>query len=221
MQSEQMVSKELVIKYLTGESSEAESLLIEQWVNKKAENKRYFDEIEFLWRASGITREVSKDDKKDDWDIILGRIEKKTEYDLIKSKEKQPETHRISPSRSRAFLNKFLKIAAIFVLAFSFSWAAFYFFNQRPQGDSLSYNQVITAKGQKSQIILSDGTRVWLNAETVLKYPAAFNEDQREVYLEGEAFFEVQKKENMIPFIVKTDDIDIEVLGTCFNRNMV
>lgn len=212
-----MVSKELLIKYLTEESTEAERLSIDRWLGEKAENKRYFDEIAFLWKATGLTREIDEEAKSNDWDNILVSIGKKMEYDFIKSKEKHPEAHRISPSRSQSFLNKFLKIAAIFFLAFSFSWAAFYFLNQRPQGDSLSYNQVITTKGQKSQVILSDGTRVWLNAETVLEYPVAFNKDQREVYLEGEAFFEVQKKENKIPFIVKTDDIDIEVLGTCFN----
>ena len=217
MQSEQMQNKELVVKYLVGESTENEKLAIDQWLNEKLGNKRDFDELEFLWKVAGLTMEIEEDAKRNDWENILGRIGKKAEYKLIKLKERQPETHKISPSRSRDFLNKFLKIAAIFIVAFSFSWAAFYFVNKRPQSDSRAYNQVITAKGQKSQIILSDGTRVWLNAETVLKYPAAFNEDQREVYLEGEAFFEVQKKKNKIPFVVKTTDIDIEVLGTCFN----
>ena len=212
-----MMKKELIIKYLAGESTEAERLIIDQWLGEKAENKRYFDEIEFLWKATGITREIDEEAKRNDWDNLLGSIGKKAEYDLIKSKENQPETPKISPPKSREFLKRFLKVAAIFVFAFSFSWAAFYFLNNRSQSDTLAYNQVITAKGQKSQIILTDGTRVWLNAETVLKYPAAFNEDQREVYLEGEAFFEVQKKENKVPFIVKTDDIDIEVLGTRFN----
>ncbi|GAJ01847.1 unnamed protein product, partial [marine sediment metagenome] len=72
-------------------------------------------------------------------------------------------------------------------------------------------------KGQKSQIILTDGTKVWLNSETILKYPSEFNDMKREVFLEGEAFFEVQKKDIKIPFIVKTSEIDIKVLGTSFN----
>ncbi len=217
MKMERMVSKELVIKFLAGESTEAESLLIDQWLNKKAENKEYFDEIEFLWRASGINREISEEDKKNDWETILGRIGKTNEYHALKSRDKQAETHTASSIKSRDILNKFLKIAAIFILAFSFSWATFYFLNKRPDTGSLAYNQIITAKGQKSQIILSDGTKVWLNSETVLKYPASFNENQREVFLEGEAFFEVKKKDKKNPFLVKTTDIDIKVLGTSFN----
>ena len=217
MKMERMVSKELVIKFLTGESTEAESLLIDQWLNKKAENKEYFDEIEFLWRASGINREISEEDKKNDWETILGRIGKTNEYHALKSRDKQAETHTASSIKSRDILNKFLKIAAIFILAFSFSWATFYFLNKRPGTGSLAYNQIITTRGQKSQIILSDGTKVWLNSETIFKYPTAFNENQREVFLEGEAFFEVQKKDNKSPFLVNTADIYIKVLGTSFN----
>ena len=217
MKFEQMVSKELVIKYLTGESTEAETLLINQWLNEKAENKRYFDEIEFLWRAAGISREISEEVKRDDWNNILGRIEKTAEYSLLESGDKQRGSIRISSITSREILNKFLKIAALFLLAFSFSWATFYFLNKRPDTGSLAYNRIITSKGQKSQIILSDGTKVWLNSETELKYPAAFTGKQREVFLEGEAFFEVKKKDKRITFVVKTTDIDVKVLGTCFN----
>ena len=160
MKSEQMVSEELVIKYLTDESTKAESLLINQWLNEKADNKRYFDEIEFLWRASGISREVSEEKKKDDWDSILGKIGKADEYHVLKSSDKEPGTQRISSLKSRKILNNILKIAALFLLAFSFSWATFYFLNKRPDTGSLAYHQIITAKGQKSQIILSDGTKV-------------------------------------------------------------
>ena len=197
-----MVSEEQIIKYLTGDSTEAERLFINRWLSEKEENKVFFDETEFLWRATGIVQEVSEDDKKDDWDNILERIEKKNEKPVV---------------RSREILYKFLRIAALFLLAYSFTCATFYFLNRRPDPENLAYNRIITEKGQKSKIILSDGTKVWLNSETELKYPATFNEKQREVFLEGEAFFEVQKKNGKVPFLVKTTDIDIKVLGTSFN----
>jgi len=217
MQSKQMVTKELIIKFITGESTQTESLIISQWLSKKAENKRYLDEIEFLWKASGISSDISEDDRKNDWDIILGKIEKATGNQLLKSKVQHSETRKIFRDRTRKGLNNLLKIAAIFFLAFSFSWATFYFLNKKPNTGSLAYNQIITTKGQKSQIILSDGTKVWLNSESILKYPSAFNEIKREVFLEGEAFFEVQKKDDKIPFVVNTSEINIEVLGTSFN----
>ena len=67
------------------------------------------------------------------------------------------------------------------------------------------------------QLTLSDGTRIWLNAESSLKYPDTFEgKAQREVYLEGEAYFEVSKNPQH-PFLVKTTAIEAQVLGTSFN----
>lgn len=71
-------------------------------------------------------------------------------------------------------------------------------------------------KGCEYQLQLSDGSKVWLNAESRLRYPAVFPVGKREVYLEGEGYFEVAKLENA-PFIVHTEDMELEVLGTSFN----
>ncbi len=79
-----------------------------------------------------------------------------------------------------------------------------------------AYNQVVSAKGQFFSLTLADGTKVWLNSETVLKYPVYFTEKQRIVYLSGEAYFDVTHNDTK-PFIVKTPQLDIEVLGTKFN----
>lgn len=75
----------------------------------------------------------------------------------------------------------------------------------------------VTQKGQRSLITLSDGTQVWLNADSRLSYPASFaGEKNREVYLEGEAFFDVAENKAQ-PFIVGTADLQVQVLGTAFN----
>lgn len=73
-----------------------------------------------------------------------------------------------------------------------------------------------TPNGGQYQIVLSDGTKVWLNAASTLKYPAKFVKDQRIVELEGEAYFEVAENKTK-PFIVKTKEQAITVLGTQFN----
>ena len=76
------------------------------------------------------------------------------------------------------------------------------------------YNKLEVPRGGECMIKLDDGTKVWVNAETKLKYPVAFVGDRREVVLEGEAFFDVAKNEK--PFIVKTSFGDVRVLGTAF-----
>ncbi len=217
MQSEQMINKELIIKFLTGESSEAESVLINQWLNENKENKKSFDEVEFLWKASGITQDLNEDGQKNDWNIILDKIEKTAEFQLLKSKIQQPETRRIFGDKTRKVLNNLLKIAAIFIFAFGISYTIFYFTSKTSYEESLAYNEVITNKGQKSRLILSDGTKIWLNSESTLKYPSVFDKKKRVVILTGEAYFEVQKGVSKVPFIVKTSDIDIKVTGTSFN----
>ncbi len=77
-------------------------------------------------------------------------------------------------------------------------------------------NKVIVSYGKKSMIVLSDGTKVWLNAGSQLIYPGAFVNVTREVSLVGEAFFDVAKNPDR-PFIVKASDVHVQVLGTRFD----
>ena len=87
---------------------------------------------------------------------------------------------------------------------------------ERSAQNIIVQNQLITAKGSKGRCILPDGSVVWLNSETKLTYPNQFDDDRRFVSLEGEAYFEVAKDAKK-PFIVQAGEIDVEVLGTCFN----
>jgi transmembrane sensor len=89
----------------------------------------------------------------------------------------------------------------------------------RTQNSELQYNMVETPRGGQYQVILPDGTKVWLNAASSLKYPPSFASlKERRVEMNGEAYFEVAKDKRH-PFIVKTDKQEVEVLGTHFNIN--
>ena len=83
---------------------------------------------------------------------------------------------------------------------------------------TLQYNVLQTPRGGEYQITLADGSMVQLNSATQLKFPVVFDKEKREVYLTGEAFFEVQKDEKR-PFYVIADGIKIRVYGTSFNVN--
>lgn len=80
------------------------------------------------------------------------------------------------------------------------------------------YNTLIVPVGAEYKLILSDGTRVYMNAASEIRYPTVFSGDSREVYLKGEAYFEVEK-DSRRRFMVKTGQMDIVVLGTAFNVN--
>ncbi len=89
------------------------------------------------------------------------------------------------------------------------------YLSSKVSSTALSYNTLKIPRGGKFSLILSDGTKVWLNSETELKYPVAFGGDIREVELIGEAYFEV--RENLRPFVMKSNNYKIVVLGTIFN----
>lgn len=80
----------------------------------------------------------------------------------------------------------------------------------------IQMNEVVIPYGKRSELLLVDGTKVWLNAGSRLAFPTKFTKKDREVFLEGEAYFEVSKNEQQ-PFVVHAADLDIKVLGTHFN----
>lgn len=106
-----------------------------------------------------------------------------------------------------------LKYAAIIVVAFI---AGNQLRPSAPPEKEISYSEITVPFGQMSQLKLSDGTKVWLNSGTTLRYPEQFAGDQRSVMIKGEAYFEVAKMANK-PFTVNTADMKVEVLGTSFN----
>lgn len=89
--------------------------------------------------------------------------------------------------------------------------------NQKTLNDQkIVFNTLIVPYGKRSSIELADGSKVWLNSGSKLVFPAAFTQEKREVYIEGEGIFEVAHDKNH-PFIVKSGGQSIEVLGTVFN----
>lgn len=88
--------------------------------------------------------------------------------------------------------------------------------NEKPS--EIVYNTLSTPRGGKYQLVLPDGSKVWLNAASSIHYPTAFVGGQRKVEITGEAYFEVEKNKDM-PFIVSANGMDVKVLGTHFNVN--
>ena len=108
-----------------------------------------------------------------------------------------------------------IKLAAVVAITLGGS----YFYYQSSLEKELMAMQTITVPaGQRINITLVDGTNVWLNARTSLSYPVKFGKNNRQVVLDGEAYFDVTKDKSK-PFIVQTDNYNVEVLGTQFDVN--
>jgi transmembrane sensor len=183
-----------------------------------------------IWEltASKVHNEADPTEKKE-LEKLLKHPENRKIYDDVNNfHRKIPKTETLvqsSASRSwyritRYFSNKKVKLylnitkyAAIIILAFGVG--TFFHINWKPVPEIPPvYTEVFVPLGQMSELTLGDGTHVWLNSGTTLRYASNFGEDARKVELTGEAFFKVKKDE--VPFRVQIKNNEVEVLGTTF-----
>ena len=128
----------------------------------------------------------------------------------------QNRKNRIQPTSSGNvfYLNNIIKYAAAIAI---FIICGIQIYNHtKPDVSHLEMNTISVPVGQRVNILLSDGTNVWLNSGSKMKYPASFTKGKREITLNGEGYFEVTK-DTKRPFVVQTDKYNIKVLGTKFN----
>jgi ferric-dicitrate binding protein FerR (iron transport regulator) len=111
---------------------------------------------------------------------------------------------------------KVAKYAATLVLGFTVALFIIRDKANRIADAESAMNQISIPLGSKSKIVLADGSQVWLNSGSTISYPGIFSGNQREIFLAGEAFFDI-KGDKTKPFIVRTSEIKIKVLGTQFN----
>lgn len=118
----------------------------------------------------------------------------------------------IIPKRTYSY---WLKISAVILLPVLISLGSYLYFSKQYIFTPEEF-LVMAENGQKTKILLPDGTQVWLNSESQLSYTSDFNQNNRTVKLEGEAFFDVNKSTDH-SFTVQTGHVNIEVYGTAFN----
>ncbi|MCD8261940.1 MAG: FecR domain-containing protein [Bacteroides sp.] len=122
--------------------------------------------------------------------------------------------NRISRKKHKQYFISFSRYAAMIVIIIVSTWTIFNRYTLHKENAELTRIEVPV--GQKVRLVLSDGTAVWLNSQTKIQYPASFGKEARNVYLDGEVYFEVAHNENK-PFVVHTSRGNIKVLGTTFN----
>ena len=133
-------------------------------------------------------------------------------YDIALFTDEKQMNRKDRKARIIPMLRWSARIAAVVIVAISFG-----FLFKNYQYEKSACQQTITVPaGQRAQITLADGTKVWLNSKSTLTYASNFGRKERNVELDGEAYFEVAKDKDK-PFIVKTKEQSIEALGTKFN----
>lgn len=185
--------------YFSSQCSLSEKEEVNNWRNENPDHEALFLKLKKQWEEAGPnTSSFVVPDKAVVWERIQTQI-----------KSKQIQLY------SRSLLIRVVSIAAVIALVIGFSLSRI-IRQSNPVRKDLQQMIIMAPLGQKSQLLLPDGTQVFLNSGSQLTYSSGYNTEERIVTLEGEAFFDVTKNTEH-PFIVKTGLVDVKVYGTAFN----
>ena len=191
----------IIGKNLEGNISPDEEKALNEWINSSTANKQVYFQIKELWDHK--QDQTNNSQAIAAYDKLINRIK------FAEGIQAQSRVQRISSQ-----VNQFIKYAAIIFFLISFSFLSYYYITH--ESSKNEFCTISVPKGNKSEIVLPDGSKIWLNNNSKLTYPKNFNQSVRQVELIGEGYFEIQRNVK-VPFIVKTSDISIKVLGTKFN----
>jgi len=182
------MNTELLLKYIEGDISDDEKLIVIDWLDSDLQHMK-----EYL-----ALRKLN--------DIMIWQSFDENRTSQEPKKKQSAITWKLIYTESA-------KIAAILIIAVLI---ARFLIPEFKNETSIAMQTLNIPSGQRAEIILEDGTKVWLNAKSTLKFPSHFSDKTRQVSLDGEGYFEVTANKSK-PFIVKTEKYDVKVWGTKFN----
>lgn len=201
MEEENKHIDELIANYLTEGLDKNALDELKTWIAASAENQQYFICQREIW-FSAVSREAaSVYDKDKAFENFRNRVESQKEIQ--------------STSRRGFSLSALWRYAAVVAIIIAVGCIS-YWQGEVNVKDTFADISVEAPLGSKTKLYLPDGTLVWLNAGSRMTYSQGVGVDNRKVELEGEGYFEVKRNEK-IPFFVKTKDLQLQVLGTKFN----
>lgn len=189
--------KSIIKKYLSGKSSEEEQKDLLQWIRRE-ENLNEFQRIKQEWTTE-VRKETIPSEFVQDWKTIQNKMMAQLQQEV---------------QQKQRTLN-FFRYAAIFMVLIAVP-ALLYIFSQNQPAAPLVYTTVAADYGQISKAVLPDSSVVWVNSGSSIKYNNQFSASNRDIELNGEAFFEVTRNADL-PLIVTNSGLKVKVLGTEFS----
>lgn len=216
------VDEKLLAKYLAGECSEQEEIRVREWISHEADAANRMSRLMQVWEAAGASS--SQWDAEAAWKGLRGRVRREADSSAgasgHRSQDRPARRSRSKSSRrhnARSGRRQLFRIVAVGAVVMALVAAAALLRESLPLGAPQEEAKVLVAeKGERTTAHLADGTRVWINADSRLTIFPGFNENQREVRLEGEAYFDVVR-DAARPFVVRARNTSVEVLGTAFD----
>ncbi|OFX55385.1 MAG: hypothetical protein A2066_10565 [Bacteroidetes bacterium GWB2_41_8] len=193
------MTEEILYKYISEQANAEETTLVKQWVGSSEDRKQELTRLKNSWILSGLDNEIDPKLKASEIERIWSII-KKMNVDV----------------KRKSLRLQFLKYAAAIVLIVGISGTIGFFVSTSVSNSNTKFTEISVPKGERSTVILPDGSTVFINSNSQLKFASSFNSGKRKVMLSGEAYFNVAHDKSH-PFIVETSSLQIEVLGTKFN----
>ena len=193
MDTQKHIDEQALLDYFSGILSPVQKQEVEAWIQETEENRKIARDIEYIYFATDTNNTIKSIDSTKALKEVKVRFSKKE-------------------NSKRSFILQLQRIAAIFVIPLLIS-TLYYATKEEP----VEFIEIRTNPGMVATVNLPDGSKVWLNSRSYLKHPQKFTGDTRNVEMEGEAYFSVQKDKSK-KFIVNTPfNLKAEVLGTEFN----
>lgn len=200
----------LIVRYVAGECSEREAAEVRALIAIDEQKGKLYDEVRELWELSqsGIARENAEGA----WQNLNQRIQRNPE--VISLADARAAYRR---SRGRGGLRRTVSIAAVLAIVVVSAIVAVQLTPDELINVRNADYEVYTARrGEHTSVPLPDGSVVLLNADSRLTVPSTFGSETRDVYLEGQAYFEVESSAGL-PFTVQTELANVRVMGTTFD----
>ena len=192
----------LINKYLEGRLEPQEVRELKEWLENDKANRRLLNQVKSNWMPEKGSDET------------LEQASREMRYRIQQNQALVNGFAQLEKPKKKLLTNV-IRVAAIFIVGVLLTQALHMTVFAPPKGQS-NYCSVDADRGQKSKLTLPDGTRVWLNSESKIQFSTEGFLANRQVKLNGEAYFDVQHNDKK-PFVVVTNDYNIEVLGTEFN----
>lgn len=202
------ITLEALIQYIEGTTDLSVKNTVESWIGSDPNHATFFNKVKAAWLDLENIKNFNDETIDHDWKAILTQIDSARKSNADEPIQNTPER----------ILKPWMYAAASVLLIISLV-GSYFLGNASGKADDnipIVYNEIVVPLGEKSQLTLSDGTKIWVNAGSTLRFPNHFGGKLREVWLNGEAFFDVAKDKSK-PFYVRTSDVNIKVLGTKFN----
>ncbi len=193
-----------IVNFLARKGSSDDTRMLKEWLDADPRHREELKQWLKTWDAGEMADNINKYKPDEAYRQFMLRLKGAASVKTV-----------IPKPRKRFLFDNVRRIAAIFAVGFLMGIFSYFLIIQR-QPKAVAFVESIVPLGSKSEIKLPDGSTVWLNAGSKLRYPTDYGETTRDIYLEGEGYFKVSKQADK-PFTVHTAMVKVKALGTEFN----